>query len=283
MTRSPGAPRRRSWPFIIAALAVAGFLVGGAIEHGRRSHVDVPAAPTNVRATTLTCAPPDCGTIRAKVTLSWEAATDGDPATRLAILRDGVGLPGQQDLPPATEHFVDESVEAGSRHTYAVVAANAAGTSTSAQVGATLPFPPLSAARLEGAFRVALVARRAVNLASLQGIPHPRRGSKGAATWLFVDPCAPNSAPCPARWRGHVGVISPKGAAWTGTVTGPRAACLGGEGTSAPVRLGLVVKGASMIGGVWLVSRFEGSSSVRFHCDGFTPSHGVVEIVGTRR
>jgi hypothetical protein len=281
MTRSPGAPGHRLWPFIIAALAVAGFLVGGGIQHARHRFAS-PGAPNGLSVSATTCAPPECGVIRSRVTLTWSPATAGGPVARLAILRDGTAMPGQADLSPLTVRFVDEAVTAGDHHTYAVVAANTAGTARSATVGATLPLPPLAAARLDGTYRVMLVVRRAVNLASLQGIAHPVRGSRGAAAWIFLDPCRANSIRCPARWRGHAGIILPEGENWAGTVTGRRAACFGGVRARAPIRLRLVVRAGSMTSGTWVVSRFSGWSSVRFHCSGFEPSHGTVDVVGLR-
>ncbi len=282
MLLSPSAPGRHLWLFIVAALAVAAFVVGGAVEHARQ-RVTRPGAPTGLRASATTCVPPDCEAIRPTVTLTWTLARTGGPAARFVILRDGTQIGEQGVLSPGTVRFVDETVTAGDHHTYAVRASNAKGRAVSATVGVTLPLPPLAVARLDGSYRVRLVVRRAVNLASLEGIAHPERGSRGTSVWLFTSSCRAAAPRCSTRWRGHVGAISPQRLVWAGTVNGRRAACLGGATARAPVHLRLTVRAGAMVDGVWVVSRFSGASSVGFHCAGFAPSHGSVQVAGLRR
>lgn len=277
----PSASGRRLWPLTVATLAVTAFLVGGAIERASRDPVARPGAPRDVRAAASTCAAPECATLTSRVTLTWTAAPSGGAAEGYAVLRDGAAIPGLRLLPAGATRYVDASVIPGSRHTYAVAASNATGTVASPAVAALVPLPAVSSARLDGVYRVALQVRTAVNLASLEGIRHPVAGARGSTSWSFTIRCASPTG-CVAHWRGRMGAIRPQGAVWAGTVTGRRAACLGKPPARAPVRLRIVTLGGVMSGNDWVISRWRGTSSVRFHCAGFAPSRGTVEVVGAR-
>lgn len=273
---------RRLWPLLIAALAVTAFLVGGAIERASDAPAAAPAAPHDLVAVAATCAPPTCAAVSSRVTLDWAPSGAGGAAQGYAVLRDGAAIPGVRLLPAGTTEFVDRTVAPGSRHTYAVAASNDAGTATSPQVPASVPLPPIASAHLDGVYRVSLVVRAAVNLASLEGITHPAPGVDGRSEWIFTVRCAAPDA-CVAHWRGRAGAIRPRGSVWAGTVTGLPAPCLHHPPARAPVRLRIVALGGAMKGGEWVISRFRGTSSVRFHCPGFVPSHGTVAVTGTAR
>jgi hypothetical protein len=279
----PSAPGRRLWPLTVATLAVAAFLVGGAIERASRDPVARPGAPRDVQVAAATCAAmPDCPAVTSRVTLTWAGAASGGAVSGFAVLRDGAAIPGVRLLPADATRYVDQGVTPGSRHTYAVAASNDSGTAMSPSVAMAVPLPALSSARLDGAYRVRMQVRSAVNLASLEGIPHPVTGARGSAVWVFTLRCATPTT-CVARWRGRAGAIRSHGAAWSGTVTGRRAACLGKPPARAPVRLHILAQGGAMSGGDWVVSRWLGTSSVRFHCAGFAPSRGTVKVMGSRR
>jgi hypothetical protein len=278
----PSAPGRRLWPLTVATLAVAAFLVGGAIERASNDPLPRPGAPRDVRAAPATCAALDCAPVTSRVTLTWGVPASGGAVDGFAVLRDGAAIPGLALLPADATHYVDDSVAPGSRHTYAVAASNKSGTATSPGVATTVPLPPLSSARLDGVYRVTLRVRTATNLASLEGIPHPVTGARGTAVWVFTLRCA-GPAPCVAHWRGRAGGIRPQGSVWAGGVTGRRAACLGQPPARAPVRLQIAALAGAMSGGDWVITRWHGTSSVRFHCAGFAPSRGTVDVVGSPR
>lgn len=278
----PSASGRRLWPITVATLAVTAFLVGGAVERAARDPVARPGAPRDVRAAAATCAAPACPAVTSRVTLTWDGPATGGAVSGFAVLRDGAAIPGLRLLPASATRYVDEGVKAGSRHTYAVAASNDTGTATSDPVTAAVPLPALSSARLDGVYRVTTQVRSAVNLASLEGIPHPVVGARGTAVWVFTLRCTTPTT-CVAHWRGRVGSIRPQGAVWAGTVTGRRAACLGTPPARAPVRLQIVAQEGAISEGDWVVARWVGTASVRFHCVGFAPSRGTVKVMGSRR
>jgi hypothetical protein len=267
---------------MVAALAVAAFLIGGVVERSRHHPAPRPGRPTNVVATATTCAPPACRPLGSRVTIAWTLPPGGGPISRSLILRDGTAI--KELRRPASDpiRFVDEGVVPGTTHTYTVVTENAAGRSKSRPATVIAPLPPLESAQLDGSYRVVLTVRRAVNLATLEGIAQPTVGRGGRSVWVFTPVCSGADRPCGTDWRGYRGTVRRDGASWSGTVAGRRASCFGGVTVGAPVRLALRADAAAIVDGAWVVTRFAGRSSVRFHCAGYRPSHGTVAVVAHR-
>lgn len=144
------------------------------------------------------------------------------------------------------------------------------------------PAPSLPSAQLDGPYAVTIVVRSAANLASIHGIPRPVPGSSRIATWRFYRTCDPSATPCPASWRGRGDPLTPQGAVWSGTVSGP-GVCFDGARAEATIGLRLTVREAGFVADEWVARSFTGVSSVRFHCPGFAPSRGVVDVTGVRR
>ena len=227
--------------------------------------------------------PPACEQIASTVTLRWAASQDPS-VTGLEVLRDGSLLPGAAELPPGTTGFVDRNVAPGQAHAYVVRATGRDGDSAPSNgVQAQLPLPPLRAAQFRGIYDVGLVVNDATNIASLSGITRPSPGARRTTTWGFRPTCAPEAGACPTRWTGRAGLLSPRAAVWSGTLSGPEARCPDGRKVPSPIYLVLEARDAAMIGGAWNVVSFRGTYSVRFHCAGFLISRGSLDVEGRHR
>ncbi len=276
----PAVPARRG-PIValVVVLALVAVATGIGIFVATRGPSGPPLAPAGLNAESATCAPPSCDRISSKVTLTWRGPTEGPEVTGYVVYRDGARV---REVGAAATSYTDDTVTFGETYSYRVQAIGADGRSPqSEEVKADTPLPPISAAQLNGSYRVMSTVRAARNLGKLEGINNPVPGDSSTATWTFTSTCSADEGACPTKWFGHAPPLRPMGKVYAGSTTeGPSADCFSGGHVKVKDSFRIVVRKASKVGTDWGVAAFAGTHTIVFRCPGARPSVGTLEIEG---
>jgi hypothetical protein len=213
------------------------------------------------------------------VSLTWAAPTTGDPVTGYTVVRNGTILTTRRLRDTS---FVDGTVEMDERYVYRVLAHSESGDSPqSSEVEAELATPPPRLARIDGTYRLTVTVERATNLGSVEGIHNPTRGERRRFDHRLYSACGYGDPACPVSWNLHTRPLRPVGLAYRGAfVDATRANCLGRGHAPVHVRMSLRVTDAAMVYSAWVVTAFEGTYTISFHCPGSLTSVGTLSVIG---
>jgi hypothetical protein len=279
-------PKGRSRLAIVVAVIVAVAVVSGAIVavSSRKSPPGPPGAPTDLRASATTCAPPRCNQITSTVALTWSAPATGSPVTSYRIYRDG--HPMSDVVKAGTTTFDDTRVLLGQHYSYQVLANSLVGDSQrSEQAKASIPAPPLAQAQLSDTYAVVLKVTTESNVSKVEGINDPSPGDTKHESWAFTATCGSDDGACPVKWYSRSPALRPHGLVYSGTVRANGAArCTSGSTVDKPpVYFGfhLIVTRAKIVAGAWIADQFKGMYTVSFSCPGSVASRATFSVKGT--
>jgi hypothetical protein len=248
-TARSGRRRRAVLVAVIAAAAVLGLIIGLLLWAPWRS-------PPLLRPTGLAAGTPTTSS----VAFHWARPATGPPPGRYQILHDGNVI---GSVPGTATSYRVAGLAPDTAYQYRVAAVRGGKRSAlSAVLVVHTSIPPLSAARLQGAWTVHLKIVRGAS--SLTG------HKNWEESWLASPGCA--TGPCDVRLSGSLNghafrtTLSRAGAAYRGTVVGNVFPCGSGSNSFAvrsTARIQLSVVTARVGGGAWIASSWAGTMAVK--------------------
>lgn len=234
---------------VIAAAAVLGLIIGLLIWAPWQS-------PPLLRPTGLAAGSPTTSS----VAFHWARPATGPPPDRYQILHDGKVI---GSVPGTVTSYRVAGLAPDTAYQYRVAAVRGGKRSVlSAVLVVHTSIPPLSAARLQGAWTVHLKIVRGAS--SLTG------HKNWEESWLASPGCA--TGPCDVRLSGSLNghtfstTLSRAGAAYRGTVVGNVFPCGSGSSSFAvrsTAKIKLSVVTARVDGGAWIASSWAGTMAVK--------------------
>ena len=248
-TARSGRPRRAVLMAVIAAAAVLGLIIGLLIWAPWQS-------PPLLRPTGLAAGIPTTSS----VAFHWARPATGPPPDRYQVLHDGKVI---GSVPGTVTSYRVAGLAPDTAYQYRVAAVRGGKRSAlSAALVVHTSIPPLSAARLQGAWTVHLKIVRGAS--SLTG------HKNWEESWLASPGCP--TGPCDVRLSGSLNghtfstTLSRAGAAYRGTVVGNVFPCGSGSSSFAvrsTAKIKLSVVTARVDGGAWIASSWAGTMAVK--------------------
>jgi len=248
-TARSGRPRRAVLMAVIAAAAVLGLIIGLLIWAPWQS-------PPLLRPTGLAAGIPTTSS----VAFHWARPATGPPPDRYQVLHDGKVI---GSVPGTVTSYRVAGLAPDTAYQYRVAAVRGGKRSAlSAALVVHTSIPPLSAARLQGAWTVHLKIVRGAS--SLTG------HKNWEESWLASPGCP--TGPCDVRISGSLNghtfstTLSRAGAAYRGTVVGNVFPCGSGSSSFAvrsTAKIKLSVVTARVDGGAWIASSWAGTMAVK--------------------
>ena len=248
-TARSGRPRRAVLMAVIAAAAVLGLIIGLLIWAPWQS-------PPLLRPTGLAAGTPTTSS----VAFHWARPATGPPPDRYQVLHDGKVI---GSVPGTVTSYRVAGLAPDTAYQYRVAAVRGGKRSAlSAALVVHTSIPPLSAARLQGAWTVHLKIVRGAS--SLTG------HKNWEESWLASPGCP--TGPCDVRLSGSLNghtfstTLSRAGAAYRGTVVGNVFPCGSGSSSFAvrsTAKIKLSVVTARVDGGAWIASSWAGTMAVK--------------------
>lgn len=270
-------------PTIVAVACLLGVVVAACTDSSPTGPSSTPRPTPIITDVVVTpCTPPECTPLGASVSLTWSAPESA--ITGYLVVRDGVPLSTTPPLGPEATTLTDASALVGATYRYQVVATTEDGGDPPSSIEIVeVPTPPKAVAYLHGRFRVVREVTSAINLASLDGMSHPRPGDTRATTWSLEAECGPTEAPCPVIWNAARGALTPVGRTYEGLTVPGTARCSGSGRVQIPVYVSIRITEAEARDGVWRATRIEGRLSSAFRCAGDGLSTGEATFTGELR
>ena len=248
--------RSRSWLLLgLTTALLPTACMGDETEAAGEENATNPPAPVTSAAEPTSVPPPTDLTAEGsafRVVLRWVAPVGDPPVEEYTVYRDG-SLISSVSAPEVS--FTDADVVPGRRYSYEVEAQAGELVSTRVAAEATIPTPPLRAARVEGIFSVRTKVLSSSGYTSLRD---PTYG------WQFRPRC--RSGACDLRWSSLQqkrvrGLVDRHGARYQGSYTGFfNVLCSGARATSS-VTIRFKVEAARPIDTEWRATRLLGTLS----------------------
>jgi hypothetical protein len=275
-------PSRRRWPIVVivvgAVILVVGAIgavvaaTGDSLSSGSSSStaapspsVAPPSTPTNLRATARSF----------QVKLTWHPGTEGSPATRYDIRRDGTFV---GEAKASASSFTDNDAVPSEHYRYTVTAVGADQQRAVANVDVTTKGAPPGTAALVGTFNVHLHNTSHAGFSSF-------RNTDFSDGWRFQPRC--KQPPCRTQLRNinnkkMVVSLKQNGGSYTGSTSVAGLVTCQGHDVTTSITVTIHATQADAVHDAWQITKFTGTMSQSASAQlGCTSSSASFTVTGT--